>query len=282
MKILITGAKGMLARDIVSALEPNNELALADIDEFDICQRDDVFSFIGLYRPELVIHCAAYTNVDKAEDEKELVYKINGKGTKNIAEACNVSNIKMLYISTDYVFDGSKGTPYTTDDDCFLKPLNVYGKSKLLGEEHVKNICDKYFIVRTSWLYGKGGKNFVSTMLKLAETHDTVRVVSDQIGRPTYAPHLSHAISKLIQTDSYGVYHISNGGQCSWYEFAKEIFDMADIDIKVEPVTSEQYGIKALRPAYSVMDLTKIEKILGYKMPGWQSGLREYIDKKDS
>ena len=277
MNILITGANGMLAQDLKDTLMPEHELVMVDMNEFDICDEKSTHDFIVGERPEVVIHCAAYTNVDKAEDESELAYKVNAEGTRNIANSCRAANASLLYISTDFIFDGKNNKPYTTDDTNFLNPLNIYGKSKLQGEEHVKNICEKYFIVRTSWLYGKYGKNFVSTMLKLAQTHDTLKVVSDQIGRPTYAPHLSYAISRLIETNAYGTYHISNNGQCSWYDFAKEIFKIAELDMNVEPITSQEYGNKAVRPQYSVMDLTKIESLLGYEMKNWRCGLEDYI-----
>ena len=273
MKILVTGANGMLGQDLCPILEDAdfvNEVVETDIDNLDITNELQVKKVIKEENPNVVIHCAAYTNVDKAEDEQELAYKINVKGTENVARACKSTDTVMVLISTDYVFDGKKGTRYFTDD--MPNPLNVYGKTKFEAEKTVQSICEKYYIVRTSWLYGHHGKNFVETMIKLANEGKELKVVNDQTGSPTWTVDLSEGLCELLEEmPEYGIYHICGSGETTWYEFAKEIFKLAEIDAKILPCTSEEYKAKAKRPEYSVIENNEV-------CYNWKKSLKSYLD----
>ncbi len=279
MKVLVTGVKGQLGYDVVKNLtERGIEAVGVDIEEMDITDAESVDRVIREAAPDAVIHCAAYTAVDAAEDNAELCMRVNGQGTRNIAQVCKNLAIKMLYISTDYVFDGQGETPWTPDCKAY-KPLSVYGSSKLEGELAVAELVDKYFIVRIAWVFGENGNNFIKTMLRLGETHDSLRVVCDQIGTPTYTLDLARLLVDMIQTEKYGYYHVTNeGGFISWYEFACAIFEEAGMDVKVTPVTTEEYGVsKAARPFNSRLDKQKlIEK--GFEpLPTWQDALTRYV-----
>ena len=271
MKILLTGASGMLGQDLSPVLEDVGAFVIeTSSDNMDITDASQVKNVLNCTHPDMVIHCAAYTNVDKAEEEQEKAVLINVKGTENIAKAAAELDIPVVYISTDYVFDGSKNTPYTPDD--IPNPLNIYGKTKLVGEEMIKKYCKKYYIVRTSWLYGHYGKNFVETMISMADKSE-IKVVDDQIGCPTWTVELANGILKLL-SKPYGTYHVCCGGQTSWYGFAKEIFKNMNLDVNLIPCSSSEFPRPAKRPAYSVMDNQKLCR-------NWESALRDYIELRN-
>lgn len=275
MKILVTGANGQLGYDVVRELQKHNiECFGATRQDFDIIDFKATKDFIFNYLPDVVIHCAAYTAVDKAEDERELCYKVNVSATKNIAEICKKIDAKMLYISTDYVFDGTKEGFYEIDDK--PNPINVYGETKLLGEEAVQKILDKYFIVRISWVFGEHGNNFVKTMLRLGAEKKELNVVADQYGSPTYTVDLAPLLVEMIKTEKYGIYHATNEGVCTWAEFAEMIFEVAKMDVKVNCITTSEYPTKAKRPLNSKLSKICLEKNF-YKLPLWISALKRYI-----
>ncbi|MBZ4687976.1 MAG: rfbD [Clostridiales bacterium] len=275
MKILVTGSDGMLGSDLVDVLSQENEVIAATLNDFDITDIDKTLSWLKNSKPDIVIHSAAYTDVDGCESNIDTAYKVNGLGARNIALACNELDAAMVYISTDYVFDGEKGTAYTEFDD--TNPLSIYGKSKLAGENYVKSLLNRYYIVRTSWLYGKNGKNFVTTMINLSKKMDELKVVNDQIGSPTYTPDLAKAVSQLIRKPTYGIYNITNSDYCSWFDYAREIFKIANINIKVYPTTTEEFNRPAPRPKYSVLD-NYCWKLEGYKpLRSYREALKEYI-----
>ena len=282
MKLLVTGARGQLGTDVVSEAKSRNiEVYGVDVQEMDITDAEKVMSVIGDYKPDAVIHCAAWTAVDAAEDEenRDLVMRINADGTANIARACKETGAKMLYISTDYVFNGKGETPW--DPDCKdYAPLSVYGESKLRGELAVSEILDDYFIVRIAWVFGKYGKNFVKTMYNVAKNHDEVRVVCDQVGTPTYTPDLARLLVDMIQTDKYGYYHATNeGGYISWYDFTCEIYRQAGLSTKVTPVTTAEYGLsKAKRPENSRLDRSKLVKNGFTPLPDWRDAVKRYLE----
>ena len=282
MRVLVTGAKGQLGTDVMAELKSNNIEAVGiDREELDIVDAKACEEFFDKANAEkridAVIHCAAYTAVDKAEDEQELSYNINALGTKNIATACKKFDMKLMYISTDYVFNGQGERPWEPDDE--REPLNVYGKTKYEGELFVEEIAKKYFIVRIAWVFGVAGNNFIKTMLKLAKERDSLTVVDDQIGSPTYTADLSKLLVSMIQTDKYGRYHATNEGYCSWYEFAKEIFKVAKVTINVAPVDSSAYPAKAKRPANSRMEKKKLDEMGFKRLPSWQDATRRYIEE---
>ena len=282
MRVLVTGTKGQLGTDVMAELKSNNIEAVGiDREELDIVDAKACEEFFDKANAEkridAVIHCAAYTAVDKAEDEQELSYNINALGTKNIATACKKFDMKLMYISTDYVFNGQGERPWEPDDE--RQPLNVYGRTKYEGELFVEEITKKYFIVRIAWVFGIAGNNFIKTMLKLAKERDSLTVVDDQIGSPTYTADLSKLLVSMIQTDKYGRYHATNEGYCSWYEFAKEIFKVAGVTINVTPVDSSAYHAKAKRPANSRMEKKKLDEAGFKRLPSWQDATRRYIEE---
>lgn len=280
MKILVTGCNGQLGREIVKQLEIKKtksesiEVFKCDKESLDISNFEEVNTYILEKKPDVVINCAAFTNVDLSEDEVDLAYKINSLGSKNLAIASEKVKSKLVYISTDYVFKGDKKTPYKEDDT--TNPISVYGKSKLLGEEYTKNFCSRYFIIRTAWLYGDGN-NFVKTMLRLSESKKEINVVNDQIGSPTSTKDLAVCVLNLINTEYYGTYHGTNNGFCSWYEFAKKIFEIKNIDIKVNPITSDKFLSKVKRPSYSVLDNFMLKLIDLDNFRHWEDALKEYL-----
>ena len=280
MTILITGSKGQLGMELQKLLdEKGMNYTATDSGEMDITNKTAVDAFFLFVNPTLVFHCAAYTAVDKAEDEgKDLNEKVNAIGTKTIAEAAEAHGAVMVYISTDYVFDGNNSKEYTEIDQA--NPQNEYGRMKYEGEQWVQNICSKYYIIRTSWVFGEFGNNFVYTMLRLAKTHPVLTVVDDQIGRPTWTRTLAAFMLHLLDTDAvFGLYHLSNDGSCSWYEFACEI--LKDYDVEVKPVSSAEYPQKAYRPKHSIMDLSKA-KATGFQIPTWKEALSQFIDSIDA
>lgn len=290
MKVLVTGVKGQLGFDVVNELkEKNIEAVGVDIEEMDITDKSSVNKVIKDVNPDAVIHCAAWTAVDAAEDEdkKEKVKLVNVYGTQHIADVCKELDIKMMYISTDYVFNGEGTTPWQPDCKDYA-PQNVYGQTKLDGELAVSNTLDKFFIVRIAWVFGKNGNNFIKTMLKVGKTHDQLKVVSDQIGTPTYTYDLAKLLVSMIITDKYGYYHATNeGGYISWWDFTKEIFKQAtelgykrysEKNITVTPVTTEEYGVsKAKRPFNSRLDKTKLVANGFTPLPTWQDAVRRYL-----
>lgn len=289
MKVFVTGVAGQLGHDVVNELRKRgheavgSDLALSnEYVQLDITEKEAVSKVIKDIRPDAVVHCAAWTAVDAAEDEsnKDKVWAVNVTGTENIAEVCKEIDCKMIYLSTDYVFDG-KGTEPWQPDCKEYKPLNVYGESKLAGEQAVSRILDKYFIVRIAWVFGKNGNNFIKTMLKLGQTHPELRVVSDQIGTPTYTYDLARLLVDMCETEKYGYYHATNeGGYISWYDFACEIFRQAKLNVMVTTVTTAEYGLsKAKRPFNSRLDKSKLIEV-GFKpLPTWQDALRRYLQE---
>lgn len=301
MKVFVTGVNGQLGHDVMNELYKRGYEAtgsdIADtyvgINDFshvttmpyvklDITDTDEVNRVISRLEPDVVIHCAAWTAVDMAEDDDkvELVRNVNAHGTENIAKACKNIDTKMIYISTDYVFDGQGTTPWSPDCKDY-KPLNVYGQTKLEGELAVSSILNKYFIVRIAWVFGLNGKNFIKTMINVGKSLNEVRVVNDQIGTPTYTLDLSRLLVDMIETEKYGYYHVTNeGGYISWYDFTKEIYKQYGLDTKVIPVTTEEYGLsKAKRPFNSRLDKSKLIEN-GFKpLPTWQDALRRYLEE---
>jgi dTDP-4-dehydrorhamnose reductase len=277
MKVFVTGVKGQLGFDVVNELKKRGHEAVGvDIDEMDITDKDSVNRVIRAAAPDAVIHCAAYTAVDAAEENEEVCRNVNAKGTEYIAGVCQELDIKMMYISTDYVFNGQGDRPWEPDDE--REPLNVYGETKYEGELAVEDNLSKYFIVRIAWVFGVNGKNFIKTMLNLGKTHDKLTVVADQTGSPTYTYDLARLLADMIETEKYGRYHATNEGLCTWYEFACEIFKQAGMDVKVEPVSSDQYPAKAKRPSNSRMNKDKLEENGFLRLPSWQDALKRYLE----
>lgn len=268
-KVLITGANGMLGQDLSPILEDEGfEVIETDIDTLDITDIKNVEDVLNNNKPDYVIHCAAYTNVDKAEEDRENAYKINSLGSENIAKICKKLDITLIYISTDYVFDGTKNDKYLPNDE--TSPINVYGVTKLEGEKAVQK-CDKYYITRTSWLYGHHGKNFVETMLSLKDKEE-LKVVDDQIGCPTWTVELANGIVKIITEElPYGIYHVCGSGHTSWFGFAKKIFELSGLSVNLKPCTTDEFPRSAKRPKNSIMENNKICR-------NWEIALKEYLE----
>ncbi len=296
MRVFVTGVNGQLGHDVMAELKKRNHEGIgSDIAEtyagtdeistmfyvkLDITDKEAVLQTIKTFNPDVIVHCAAWTAVDLAEDDdkKEIVHKVNAEGTKNIAEAAKAVDAKMVYISTDYVFDGQGERPWEPDDKNYA-PLNVYGRSKLDGELAVSGTLEKYFIVRIAWVFGLNGKNFIKTMINVGKTHDKVRVVCDQIGTPTYTIDLARLLVDMIETDKYGYYHATNeGGYISWYDFCVEFYKQYGLTTKVEPVTTEEYGLsKAARPFNSRLDKSKLVEAGFTPLPTWQDAVSRYL-----
>ena len=277
MKILITGANGMLGSDLKEVLK-SHELILTGSKDLDITDQNKVFQFISENSPDIVINAAAYTAVDNCETHYNDAYAVNALGPKYLAISCKNMNIPLIHISTDYVFEGSKKSPLVEEDK--IGPKTVYGKTKLEGEKFIQENCKKYFIIRTAWLFGINGKNFVQTMLNLSKNQKEIRVVNDQVGSPTFSYDLAISIKELLNSDKYGIYHLTNKGECSWYEFAKKIFELSKIDIKVIPVCSEEYPRPAPRPHYSVLSNQKWINSGFTPMRNYEDALNEYLNLK--
>ena len=299
MKVLVTGVGGQLGHDVMNELEKRgyegigtdlaesysgiqdgSAVTVMPYVQLDITDREAVSRVVSGLKPDAVIHCAAWTNVDGAEDpeKQSIVHKINAEGTRHIAEAAKAADAKMLYLSTDYVFDGQGDRPWEPDDKCYA-PLNVYGQSKLDGELAVAGTLSKFFIVRIAWVFGLNGKNFIKTMINVGKTHDTVRVVNDQIGTPTYTLDLSRLLVDMIETEKYGYYHATNeGGFISWYDFCCEFYRQYGLATKVIPVTTKEYGLSvAARPFNSRLDKKKLVEA-GFKpLPAWQDAVSRYL-----
>ncbi len=278
MRILILGHKGMLGSELMLRLAGAHHVAGRDVDAFDLTSEGDCGRVVQECSPEVVINAAAYTNVDGCESNRELCFAVNAVGVKNIALACRGRGITIVHFSTDYIFDGRKGTPYGEEDP--PAPINVYGASKLEGERFLQDLAENYLLIRTAWLYGRHGNNFVKTILKKASTVKTLEVVDDQIGSPTYARDLAAAVELLIKGGQRGVFHVTNSGQCSWYEFAGTIVEYAGMnDVTVIPIGSERLSRPAPRPAWSVLSGRKFTAATGTTMPHWRQALREYLDE---
>lgn len=289
MKILIVGCNGQLGRELTEILnggiadigkidERYNgaEVTGTDIDTLDVTNEFSLDNFFERLRPEIVFNCSAYTNVDKAEKDEKTAYAVNAAGCLNLAKACSKYNAKLVSVSTDYVFDGEKTTPYVETDT--PNPKTVYGKTKLMGEIFISQNLKEHFIVRTAWLYGKQGKNFVRTMLSLGHERESVSVVNDQFGCPTYANDLAYHLLKIALTEHYGIYHCVNNGVCSWYDFAKEIMYKAGLHCAVTPITSSEYGAKVNRPHYSVLENDRLRKTVGDQMRDWTDALNSFLE----
>ena len=278
MRVLVTGVKGQLGHDVVNEMEKRGLTPIGvDLAEMDITDKEACDRVITEANVEAVIHCAAYTAVDAAEDNVDVCMKVNAGGTRNIAEVCKKLGIKMMYISTDYVFDGQGIRPWEPDDPV-VEPLNVYGQSKYEGEVAVEKYAPKHYIVRIAWVFGLNGKNFIKTMINLGKTHDTLTVVNDQIGTPTYTYDLARLLVDMLEKEEYGKYHATNeGGYISWYDFAKEIFAQAGMDVKVLPVSSAEYPAKAKRPSNSRMEKKKLDEHGFTRLPDWKDALGRYL-----
>ena len=278
-KILVTGSNGQLAQCLKDVVKHQDELDVdfRDLTGLDITNKQQLSSYFSKFKLDYCINCAAYTAVDLAEEQSDLAYAVNSEGPKNLALICKEYQVKLVHISTDFVFDGQQRTPYSETDA--PNPLSVYGASKLQGERNIQDVMENYFIVRTSWLYSEYGKNFMKTMLKLSETRDQISVVSDQIGSPTYAGDLAEGLIKIVLSSSisYGIYHYSNGGIVSWYDFAVEIFKQLGKTIEVKPIKTKDYPTAAKRPKYSVLDTTKIKNNFDYTIKDWQVSLNKII-----
>lgn len=282
MKVLITGANGQLGHDVVLELKRRGHTpVITDREEMDITDRKSVNEFMENVMPEAVIHCAAYTAVDRAEEDVAACRLINADGTRNIAEACARINSKLMYISTDYIFDGEGERPWEPDDKVTV-PLNVYGQTKYEGEIAVRENVERFFIVRIAWVFGINGSNFIKTMLRLGRQNGAVKVVNDQIGSPTYTEDLAVLLCDMIETDKYGCYHATNEGFCSWYDFACEIFKAAGMDnVTVTPVSSEEFPVKAKRPHNSRMSKDKLDANGFKRLPAWQDAVKRYVELLD-
>ena len=281
MRVVVTGAEGQLGQDVVLELTRKKHEAIGtDREKLDITKEADVFAFIGEVKPDVILHCAAYTNVDAAEENEELAYQINALGTEYLAKAAQQIGAKMLYVSTDYVFNGTATEPYEVDQQ--TKPLGAYGRTKLAGEELLQKNLKEFFIVRTAWVFGVHGHNFVKTMIRLGEERGEVGVVHDQVGSPTYTVDLAKFMVELMETEQYGIYHATNSGVCSWYEFAVEIFKQAGMNVTVNPLTSDQFLRPAARPEYSVLSKKKIEEKGLIPLRDWKEALSAYLDESKS
>ncbi len=275
MRVLITGGSGQLGYDIAKLLEENNTMMYAPThEEMDITDRDSVMKIFDSFKPDVVFHCAAYTAVDKAEEDKERCYDINVNGTKNIVDASNIYGSKVVYISTDYVFHGDKNGIYETSD--ITDPINYYGYTKYLGEQEVMKNSNN-LIVRISWVFGINGKNFVKTMLRLASSRDEISVVSDQVGSPTYTYDLARLLVDMVNKNKSGIYQATNEGYCSWYEFAKYIFEVSGIDIRVNPILTKDYVTLAKRPLNSRLSKDKLDEEGLARLPDWKDATKRYI-----
>lgn len=278
MRVYIFGSKGQLGRELVKVFQTDYQVEGFDLPEFDITNPSMVYSLLSKESPDLVINSAAYTNVDKAEEEIDQAFLVNEIGARLIADLANEWKVPIVYYSTDYVFDGTQRMPYKEDD--VTNPLNVYGKSKLAGERATQLVNPKHYILRTAWLYGPGGNNFIEKMVKLAESKDKLEISDDEIGSPTYTLDLANITKEIIKTNAYGIYHATNSGECSRYRLIKETFSLLGINKPVEPCSRVKFTFPAKRPAYSVLDNKKLSSLLGYPIRKWDEALRDYITRR--
>jgi len=278
MKLLVTGAAGMLGHDVMLAAgNAGHEVVGFGRAELDVTNPEALERRFELERPDVVVNCAAWTDVDGAETAEEAAFAINGRGAGNVAAAANEIEARVVHVSTDYVFDGAKGAPYVESDQ--PAPLSAYGRTKLAGEEAVAAANKRHFIVRSAGLFGIGGRNFVDTMLRLSEAQNEVTVVRDQVGSPTYTWHLAYGIVRLIEGIEYGIHHMAASGQCSWYEFAREIFEQSKVECRVFSITTEEFGAAAPRPAFSALVSQREHAI---RLPSWQDGLAGYLAQRQA
>ena len=290
MKLLITGAAGQLGTELRRQLQnggsalgalpkalQNASVIYADIADADLTKQSEAKALIQRAAPDAVIHCAAFTNVDAAETERDAAFAVNALAARNVAMACQEQNAKLVYLSTDYVFSGEGETPFTEAD--IPAPTSVYGSTKYLGEVYTVQFCARAFVVRTSWLYGRAGKNFVKTILRLAHEKDKISVVDDQCGNPTNAEDLAHHLLKLLPTEEYGIYHCTGGGICNWYQFATEIVRLANASVKIRPCSSDEYKSAAKRPQNSALEHTMLRATIGDEMRSWQDALAAYMQE---
>ena len=275
-KVLVTGAGGMLAADLVPVLRAGMHVVTAcGRDQLDVTDPDQALAVIGADKPSVVVHCAAYTNVDGAEADPDAAFRVNRDGAANVAEACRAAGAAMVYVSTDYVFDGTGTRPYRTDDP--PRPMGVYGQSKLAGELIVRRTLPAHYVVRTSWLYGHGGKNFVDTMRKLGREKPELAVVDDQVGSPTWTVPLAEAIGSLIQTTRFGIYHATGQGTCTWHGLTRKIMELDGLATPVKPITTAELNRPAPRPAYSVLDNASLVEAGVDLLPRWEDSLARYM-----
>ena len=279
-KVLILGAQGMLGHDLLEVFSKEYDVTGLDIDDLDITRQGSTRKTIKELSPDVVINAAGYTDVDGCEKKINKAFAVNGQGTKNVAKGCRDNGSKLIYFSTDYIFDGAKGSPYREDDP--PNPLSIYGESKLMGERYIEEILDDYLIVRTQWLYGMHGRNFVETILALAEERDRIEVVHDQEGSPTYTADLSRAIAALVSKNLRGTFHVSNSGSCSWYDFALEIVRLANSSqVEIVPISSAALNRPAKRPPYSILNCQRLELEAGFSMRPWQQALQDYFQCRE-
>jgi dTDP-4-dehydrorhamnose reductase len=278
-RVLVIGAKGMLGSDLMPVLRaelPKDEIVGWDIEEIDIREEEQTVAQIEKLRPSMVIHLAAYTDVDGCELDEGRAFGVNAEGTKHVARAASRCQAKMVYLSTDYVFDGNKKEPYVESDA--PHPLNVYGRSKLQGEQYVQTWAKELLIIRTQWLYGRYGKNFVSSILRQANEKEVLSIVDDQVGSPTYTVDLAQAISALIQRDAQGIFHVANSDHCTWNLFGETILKLSGLDrVKVIPISSRELGRPAARPSYSVLSCQKLKRETGFVLRSWSEALKDYL-----
>lgn len=279
MKILVTGARGMLGSDLCDILSCEHDVTGVDIEDFDISFASQTREVIGKVAPQVVIHCAAYTDVDRGESESEKAFRINAEGTHNVALACREAGSTLVYLSTDYVFDGESPRPYVETDA--PRPVNVYGASKLEGERFVQELVSSHFVVRTSWLFGLHGRNFVDTIIGLGQDKQAIEVVDDQVGCPTFTRDLCLALSSVVGSSDYGTYHVCNAGRCSWFEFAQKILQLwGPSETRIVPAKSVRLRRAATRPSYSVLDTSHFQRTFGFFLRDWREALTEYIELK--
>lgn len=289
MKLLITGSNGQLGTQLRKIIENGKseigqigeiyskaEIKYVDYDELDITNLNEVINYVSTFKPDAIINCAAYTNVDKCESDTCAAFKVNALGSRNLAIAAEKVNAKLLHVSTDYVFNGQGNIPFKEYD--LPQPVSVYGKTKLLGEQYVRENCSRYFIVRTAWLYGYYGKNFVYTIMKAGKEKGHLDVVDDQRGNPTNAEDLAHHILKILLTEEYGIYHCTGTGECSWYDFAREIISLSGINCTVSPISSDNLGRAAKRPAFSSLENMMLKATVGDEMRPWQEAIKYFIN----
>jgi len=274
-KTLITGCNGMLGSALTKILATEHEIVGIDIDNADITNKTQIINKISSIKPDIIIHNAAYTQVDNCETNKELAFAVNATGTENVSIAAQQCQAKIIYISTDYVFDGKKTTPYLEED--LTNPINVYGKSKLEGEKLIQSTCQNHLIIRTAWLYGPNGNNFIRTILKLANQQNEIRVVNDQTGCPTYTMDLATSIKSILTKDIKGILNITNSGSCTWYELAKTILELKNKTVNLIPVNSEQFVQAAPRPSYAALNTNKFIKLTKVELRIWQEALKDYL-----
>jgi dTDP-4-dehydrorhamnose reductase len=277
MRILVTGVNGQLGHDVVGALSSRDEVIGVGRKEMDLEDTSSIEKVLSRVGPDCIIHCGAYTKVDQAEIERKLCTRINVEATATIARMASTMGSKLVYISTDYVFDGTKAGEYETNDS--PNPINFYGLTKLIGERVVAETSSKHFIIRTSWVFGINGNNFVKVILRKGREQGELRVVRDQVGSPTYSKDLARLISKMVITKKYGLFHATNEGACSWYEFAKEVLSMSGVEVRVEPISSEQYGAKAMRPLNSRLSMSSLDEAGFHRLPEWRDALCRYLQE---